>query len=211
MFRILIFHSIRFTYVFFFRSADELKLFLSDYFNRMYTCEGQKWDLEYEVRKRDWEVLPTTTKTTKTDTISNHKHTIHTNTETDILKLLFFWCFQKKMCVRVCGFYPSCELNNKLQRWHTHTRTHHEIFRLEFQHGPISLCPNILIHETIHSVFRIIMTHTCTNYSPHPHTRHMEPQRFNQTQLKHRQTATLIVTAYAFVLGFVCLYIYNND
>lgn len=30
----------------------------------MYTCEGQKWDLEYEVRKRDWEVLPTTTTTT---------------------------------------------------------------------------------------------------------------------------------------------------
>jgi hypothetical protein len=24
----------------------------------MYLCEGQKWDLEHEVRKRDWEVLP---------------------------------------------------------------------------------------------------------------------------------------------------------
>lgn len=23
----------------------------------MYVCEGQKWDLEFEVRKRDWEVL----------------------------------------------------------------------------------------------------------------------------------------------------------
>lgn len=23
----------------------------------MYLCEGQKWDLEFEVRKRDWEVL----------------------------------------------------------------------------------------------------------------------------------------------------------
>lgn len=23
----------------------------------MYICEGQKWDLEYEVRKKDWEVL----------------------------------------------------------------------------------------------------------------------------------------------------------
>lgn len=29
-----------------------------DYFDRMYENESHKWDLEYEVRKRDWEVLP---------------------------------------------------------------------------------------------------------------------------------------------------------
>lgn len=28
-----------------------------EYYERMYICEGQKWDLEYEVRKKDWEVL----------------------------------------------------------------------------------------------------------------------------------------------------------
>lgn len=52
--------------------TDELKLFCKDYFDRMYICEGQKWDLEYEVRKRDWEVLPSsTTTTTKSHTISH--------------------------------------------------------------------------------------------------------------------------------------------
>lgn len=38
--------------------TDALKDICSEYYNRMYTCEGQKWDLEHEVRKRDWEVLP---------------------------------------------------------------------------------------------------------------------------------------------------------
>lgn len=37
--------------------TDELKEYCQEYFDRMYLCEGQKWDLEYEVRKRDWEVL----------------------------------------------------------------------------------------------------------------------------------------------------------
>lgn len=36
---------------------DQLKEICKEYFNRMYVCEGQKWDLEFEVRKRDWEVL----------------------------------------------------------------------------------------------------------------------------------------------------------
>lgn len=31
----------------------------------MYLCEGQKWDLEHEVRKRDWEVLPNKMQNTK--------------------------------------------------------------------------------------------------------------------------------------------------
>ncbi|CAO1383293.1 unnamed protein product [Diamesa serratosioi] len=37
-------------------NEDALKDILSEYYNRMYTCEGQKWDLEHEVRKRDWEI-----------------------------------------------------------------------------------------------------------------------------------------------------------
>ncbi|XP_053682344.1 troponin I isoform X1 [Sabethes cyaneus] len=37
-------------------NEDVLKDIVKEYFNRMYTCEGQKWDLEFEVRKRDWEI-----------------------------------------------------------------------------------------------------------------------------------------------------------
>ncbi|XP_055681215.1 troponin I isoform X2 [Lutzomyia longipalpis] len=37
-------------------SEDDLKDICTDYFNRMYLCEDQKWDLEFEVRKRDWEI-----------------------------------------------------------------------------------------------------------------------------------------------------------
>lgn len=33
-----------------------LKRILKEYYDRMYICEEQKWDLEREVRKRDWEV-----------------------------------------------------------------------------------------------------------------------------------------------------------
>lgn len=36
----------------------QLKDICKEYYERMYLCEGQKWDLEHEVRKRDWEVLP---------------------------------------------------------------------------------------------------------------------------------------------------------
>ncbi|KAL5276817.1 TNNI1 family protein [Megaselia abdita] len=38
-------------------SEGELQEICEEYFERMYLCEGQKWDLEYEVRKKDWEVL----------------------------------------------------------------------------------------------------------------------------------------------------------
>lgn len=38
--------------------TEQLKDICKEYFERMYLCEGQKWDLEHEVRKRDWEVLP---------------------------------------------------------------------------------------------------------------------------------------------------------
>ncbi|XP_065083889.1 troponin I isoform X1 [Ochlerotatus camptorhynchus] len=37
-------------------NEDMLKDIVKEYYTRMYTCEGQKWDLEYEVRKRDWEI-----------------------------------------------------------------------------------------------------------------------------------------------------------
>jgi hypothetical protein len=36
----------------------QLKKIVKDYYDRMYICEEQKWDLEREVRKRDWEVPP---------------------------------------------------------------------------------------------------------------------------------------------------------
>ena len=34
----------------------ELKKICQMYYDRVYLCEGQKWDLEREVRKRDYEV-----------------------------------------------------------------------------------------------------------------------------------------------------------
>lgn len=37
-------------------NEDQLKDICKEYFERMYLCEGQKWDLEHEVRKRDWEI-----------------------------------------------------------------------------------------------------------------------------------------------------------
>ncbi|XP_055585838.1 troponin I isoform X3 [Uranotaenia lowii] len=37
-------------------NEDVLKDIVKEYFERMYSCEGQKYDLEYEVRKRDWEI-----------------------------------------------------------------------------------------------------------------------------------------------------------
>ncbi|CAH2063053.1 unnamed protein product, partial [Iphiclides podalirius] len=33
-----------------------LKRIIQEYYDRMYICEGQKWDLEHEVRKRDYEI-----------------------------------------------------------------------------------------------------------------------------------------------------------
>ncbi|XP_037043885.1 troponin I-like isoform X1 [Bradysia coprophila] len=40
------------------QSANEamLKKYCQEYYDRMYLCENQKWDLEYEVKKRDWEI-----------------------------------------------------------------------------------------------------------------------------------------------------------
>lgn len=37
---------------------DDLQEICTEYYNRMYLCEGQKWDLEFEVAKREFEVLP---------------------------------------------------------------------------------------------------------------------------------------------------------
>ncbi|KAG6454989.1 troponin I isoform X2 [Manduca sexta] len=33
-----------------------LKRIIQEYYDRMYVCESQKWDLEHEVRKRDYEI-----------------------------------------------------------------------------------------------------------------------------------------------------------
>jgi hypothetical protein len=37
-------------------NEEQLKDICKEYYDRMYLCEGQKWDLEHEVRKRDWEI-----------------------------------------------------------------------------------------------------------------------------------------------------------
>ncbi|XP_055296690.1 troponin I isoform X6 [Sitodiplosis mosellana] len=37
-------------------NQEELAEICQEYYDRMYVCEGQKWDLEHEVRKRDWEI-----------------------------------------------------------------------------------------------------------------------------------------------------------
>merc|ERR1711890_227028 len=37
-------------------SEDQLKQICKDYFDRMYLCESQKYDMEFEVRKRDFEI-----------------------------------------------------------------------------------------------------------------------------------------------------------
>jgi len=37
-------------------SEDDLKEVCQQYFDRVLLCEGQKWDLEYEVRRRDYEI-----------------------------------------------------------------------------------------------------------------------------------------------------------
>jgi troponin I len=37
-------------------SEGELQEICDEYYDRMYLCESQKWDLEYEVRKKDWEI-----------------------------------------------------------------------------------------------------------------------------------------------------------
>ena len=36
---------------------DQLKQICKEYFDRMYTCESQKYDMEFEVRKRGFEVF----------------------------------------------------------------------------------------------------------------------------------------------------------
>lgn len=35
---------------------EQLKAICKEYHERLFLCESQKWDLEYEVRRRDYEV-----------------------------------------------------------------------------------------------------------------------------------------------------------
>ncbi|XP_045492018.1 troponin I isoform X10 [Colias croceus] len=37
-------------------NEEMLKRIIQEYHDRVYVCEGQKWDLEHEVRKRDFEI-----------------------------------------------------------------------------------------------------------------------------------------------------------
>ena len=38
------------------KNLDELIVICRDYFDRMYQCESQKYDMEFECRKKDFEV-----------------------------------------------------------------------------------------------------------------------------------------------------------
>ena len=44
------------------RFLDALKQICKEYFDRMYQCESQKYDMEFEVRKRGFEVTKKNTK-----------------------------------------------------------------------------------------------------------------------------------------------------
>ena len=44
------------------RFLDALKQICKEYFDRMYQCESQKYDMEFEVRKRGFEVTKKTPK-----------------------------------------------------------------------------------------------------------------------------------------------------
>ncbi|XP_050672561.1 troponin I isoform X8 [Leptidea sinapis] len=37
-------------------NEEVIKRIIKEYYDRVYVCEGQKWDLEHEVRKRDFEI-----------------------------------------------------------------------------------------------------------------------------------------------------------
>ncbi|XP_075212956.1 troponin wings up A isoform X7 [Lycorma delicatula] len=37
-------------------SEEDLREIVEEYYKRMYQCESEKWDLEFEVRKRDYEI-----------------------------------------------------------------------------------------------------------------------------------------------------------
>lgn len=65
-----------------------LKKYCQEYYDRMYLCENQKWDLEYEVKKRDWEVLQTKLK------INKNKIRITKNASTSLLNPTQSFCFR---------------------------------------------------------------------------------------------------------------------
>lgn len=37
--------------------VEDLKDYCREYYERVYICEGQKWDLEREVRRKEYEVV----------------------------------------------------------------------------------------------------------------------------------------------------------
>ena len=72
--------------------TDVLKDICKEYFERMYTCESQKWDLELEVRKRDWEVLPNFKLQTK-KLIKNNLKKYKIKKDTQIIIISSFSCW----------------------------------------------------------------------------------------------------------------------
>ena len=58
---------------FFFLVAADLKVVVAAYFERMYACESHKYDLEYEVRRREYEVQVNTTKSSSQLLLERHR------------------------------------------------------------------------------------------------------------------------------------------
>lgn len=75
--------------------AEELEEICKEFFDRMYTCEGQKWDLEFEVRKRDWEVLQNTKKKIKQKISKTIKKLFYTYTS--ISRVILICNFVKRL------------------------------------------------------------------------------------------------------------------
>lgn len=55
------------------------------YYDRVYLCEGQKWDLEREVRKRDYEVQETIRKTRNNQQKKENEQSPYSNPRTVFL------------------------------------------------------------------------------------------------------------------------------
>lgn len=93
----------------------------------MYLCEGQKWDLEFEVRKRDWEVLQ-----------KKKKETLQMSSIYLLLYVFFF--FSKIITMDIDHF---CTKNTKETLTNTFSHTHIPDYRLQI-HKEIG-------HDYIHS------------------------------------------------------------
>lgn len=108
---------------------EELAEICQEYYDRMYVCEGQKWDLEHEVRKRDWEVLQLSNQPffkfknpiqIQLQTVSNYKYT-HT-----------------QICFPVFNLSVFCSICSKFSYTTSkHTQAHHHIHLINMSNKTI--------------------------------------------------------------------------